>query len=482
MDQHYYSQMDRRYVMDRPMNSNNVNIGDRPHRDQFLGGFGNRPNYNPNLEFNQNNQINNGYINDDYPNDLQQPQYQHNTNTNHNPNIDTNTISQQDHHRARDYRMSRKSKEDKFDPYKVLGVERTAKLQEIKKKYYRLVKKFHPDRNRDEAEKMAMVTKAYNILSDPTQRAMYDNSYTADHGDLRNAFENYSAMQHKHDARNPDTTKSKFGKSDLEEFNKEFERNRAIDPNDRGYGETMEDRLDPKDVTGGRRKDYVPPPENLFGNQQFDPHLFNRMFEQMNEHTTGTALMERTDEDPSGFSLLGGTDYTEISVYNGAMIVGKERDDYSSSRNTDRLNYGDYQRSYGMGKNPHKFDRDTINQIKSKENPYEDSKLTKDQMKRLYAERMRELNEPLIDIPQDQRKRAFKEAEWKLEEDKYEDIRRQQDNNKEIVFKYKEQYPQHLLADLNIRDETRYRDDYNNDNDYRQGRSYDDLLKERMQY
>jgi len=386
--------------------------------------------------------------------------------------------------------QSSQSDPPKFDPYLVLGVTRACKLSDIKKVYYRLVKRYHPDgperRTRENAEKMAMVTKAYNILSDPTQRALYDNAYTADHGDLRTAYDNFSALQQKQvkvDA------KQKFAQNDLDTFNKEFERNRAKDPNDHGYGDDMATRLDASELVGGqRRNDYIPPPENLFGGQQFDHNTFNRMFEQMNEHTTGSALMERSEEDPSGFSLLGGTGagFSEISVYNGAMIVGKELDDYS--RQASQLGYGDYKRSYHHGQNPSKIDKSTLNEIKSKKNPYEDTKLTTEETKRLYAERMKEFTQPLIDIPQDDRKRRYQEQEWRLQEEREAEVLKQQEKDREVVFKYKDQFPQHLLADLNIREAHNPLNDpsrnpvTDSQRDYRQQRSYDDLMKERMKH
>ncbi|MFO0940123.1 MAG: J domain-containing protein [Pirellulales bacterium] len=59
--------------------------------------------------------------------------------------------------------------------YEILQVERTASSQEIKAAYYKLAQKQHPDLggDRDEFQKLEQ---AYKVLSDPEQRAIYDET------------------------------------------------------------------------------------------------------------------------------------------------------------------------------------------------------------------------------------------------------------------------------------------------------------------
>jgi molecular chaperone DnaJ len=65
------------------------------------------------------------------------------------------------------------------DFYKVLGVDKKAAADEIKRKYRGLVKDLHPDTNHGDSakeEKFKAVSEAYEILSDPKKRAEYDEA------------------------------------------------------------------------------------------------------------------------------------------------------------------------------------------------------------------------------------------------------------------------------------------------------------------
>lgn len=67
--------------------------------------------------------------------------------------------------------------ETKRDYYEVLGINRNADDHTIKKAYRKLAKKYHPDTNVGNAqaeERFKEVTEAYDVLSDPEKRKLYD--------------------------------------------------------------------------------------------------------------------------------------------------------------------------------------------------------------------------------------------------------------------------------------------------------------------
>ena len=65
----------------------------------------------------------------------------------------------------------------KRDYYEVLGVNKSASDDEVKKAFRKMARKYHPDVNRDKPEaeaKFKEVNEAYEVLSNPDRRGQYD--------------------------------------------------------------------------------------------------------------------------------------------------------------------------------------------------------------------------------------------------------------------------------------------------------------------
>ena len=64
----------------------------------------------------------------------------------------------------------------KKDYYELLGLNKGASVEEVKKAYKQLAKKYHPDVSKEPnaEEKFKEIMEAYSVLSDPTKKANYD--------------------------------------------------------------------------------------------------------------------------------------------------------------------------------------------------------------------------------------------------------------------------------------------------------------------
>ena len=58
--------------------------------------------------------------------------------------------------------------------YKILELKDDCSQRDIKKSFYRLAHKYHPDKREGDVEKFKKINEAYQILSNPKKRKLYD--------------------------------------------------------------------------------------------------------------------------------------------------------------------------------------------------------------------------------------------------------------------------------------------------------------------
>lgn len=82
------------------------------------------------------------------------------------------------------------------DYYAVLGVDRRATPEDIKKAFRRLTREWHPDRHPDNDEaqdRYRQINEAYNVLSDPSARSRYDTTVRMQGLDIAKGFDGQTA-------------------------------------------------------------------------------------------------------------------------------------------------------------------------------------------------------------------------------------------------------------------------------------------------
>jgi molecular chaperone DnaJ len=116
------------------------------------------------------------------------------------------------------------------DYYSVLGLQKGASIEEVKKAYKLMAKKYHPDvsQERDAEKKFKEVVEAYQVLSDPEKKQNYDN-----YGD---AYKNFQGYQ------------QGFGHGMDFDFEDIFNHFSGFDFGEMGFGDVFGNRRAKKDV------------------------------------------------------------------------------------------------------------------------------------------------------------------------------------------------------------------------------------------
>jgi curved DNA-binding protein CbpA len=328
------------------------------------------------------------------------------------------------------------------DPYEVLNLTRDADQNTIRNKFRTLTRLHHPDRNRGnpnyDPSYYASICAAYETLTDPKKRAQFDQSAASHFNVLRDASRSNLAQSQPPPSRTVDfTPSSRMSDGDLRRFNEAFEKQRQADANDRGYGVSA--RITEQEAKSGNRS--IEAPVNKFGATKVGEAEFNSRFQaelQQKRRQRAQAIQERGDGEPEGWfqgTMLG---LSDISLYDG-VIVNQERDDFSGSAGA-ALHYADYMAGF-----------ETFTEQLPEDHHYYNAS---GDVKKQYNEKLSQLSS----VPDRGHNMSFQQAQQALATQREREMQAERDRNKQVVFKYRDQYSsQDLLpstAPPNKRDPT----------------------------
>lgn len=354
-----------------------------------------------------------------------------------------------------------------IDLYALLGIHKHSHPKTIKDAYRRKARQLHSDKAKpglsaeqlqDNQIKLSLINQAYAILSDQHKRRLYDMEYAADLGELKSDFQfslsgQYSQAKELRDQRplsheellrqREEDTRQLFGqtgtgyafaprKISMDEFNKQFEETRPIDPNDFGYSEElgMSGRTTSTSYNPDDFSDYMQKQPKMFQRRRdFNIDKFNTMFDRYTEPDPNTEIEEihnNDDYEPDGFSNFNDQQVSTVNSFNGLMITGETSGGFSSN------NFTDYKQAF-------QNNIITNNMKKSARQLETDPLGTNDFNKRLNALKANRS----VDI--DPLEKNRNKAQTELLERKRREIDNFENKNKHVVEKYSSQFSPDLI-------------------------------------
>jgi curved DNA-binding protein CbpA len=207
----------------------------------------------------------------------------------YNDNVSQDSTSKESKE-SKDDTNIRKIEKNGFDYYKILGVDKDTNITDIKKRYRKLLAKYHPDKYKELPEKerktkekqFQLVQIAGKVLTDESAKKVYDLEQktikSKDFYTQKNSFEEFIKLQ---EAGVTDETK-KRAQLDFESETGKLNKLRGFDP------DKIKEKLDKKDLDkhigdlrAQRDIDMIElSQKNIFEGRQFSPLEFNKLFEK----------------------------------------------------------------------------------------------------------------------------------------------------------------------------------------------------------
>ena len=211
-----------------------------------------------------------------------------------------------------------KNFEEKYNPYKILGLNNDDNnLVNIKKAYKKMALKYHPDKVGDKYNnEFQLVTQSYVYLLNKSEKMSEIKNKTS----KKVEFVEY-ADDINESVENIYVSKDKF---DLNTFNKIFEKYKLPDAFDDGYGELYKEKIDEKS-----------PAENEIFGKKFNKEVFNSQFDNIKNKKASSDIIEYNE--PEALFSSSGSGFTELGL-NKVNNFGAE--------NNNNLSYTDYRKAH----------------------------------------------------------------------------------------------------------------------------------------
>ncbi len=241
--------------------------------------------------------------------------------------------------------------------YDVFGLKYDASIEEIRKKYNKLIIKYHPDKikNKEDEGIFEIIQRAYEILSDDKKRQEYDfylnnikSVSQVDHYSLKKDFDDYVMKYY------TDTNKEKSQKNFLEQFNSLDEKH--------GISREDKSRLDADEISSRldnlileREQDEIEfSQNNIF--TEFDSSKFNSAYD-LYKSADSTQITEYKDVKPFNFDNLasfgdndtlyeGNSKFSNINIFDKPKVnLSKDKikniksSDYTENHNKLDIEY-----------------------------------------------------------------------------------------------------------------------------------------------
>jgi DnaJ-class molecular chaperone len=129
--------------------------------------------------------------------------------------------------------------------YEVLKLQQNASLEDIKKAYRKLAKKYHPDinpGNKEAEERFKEINEAYNTLGNESLKKAYDDR-------LHGKRDNDPSQSNKNKKESRESTKGYSGNIDLDNIEKSFERFFGFNPKTGEKTVKKENKTNPLDTS-----------------------------------------------------------------------------------------------------------------------------------------------------------------------------------------------------------------------------------------